>query len=215
MYKNWNDAFLRLRDNLKDDEEYLEGKLLEKGEPMYSLSYEIQFQLDKFFYELVRLSHVKSGEYHYQSEAIYPSQSYNQSRNYESRQFGSEIVFGTTHDQFFIQTTLPAIDCIWQQYDDWWVSLAQLSKEYGLYFYKGVDYQESKNRNISELVKTISEYLVDVDNNKDLGCIFVTWGDIYNVESSIHEGGKVFKLIHKLNQALYRTKYIRTKSKNT
>jgi len=67
---NWNEALLMLRYNLKDNEEYLEGKLLEKGDPMYPFSYEIQYQLDKLFYELVHLSRMKPGEYHYQSEAF-------------------------------------------------------------------------------------------------------------------------------------------------
>lgn len=213
MFAEW-DHFIREWRALEIDwREVTFAEELAGDHPHYSLSYSLQFYLDNIFFEIVEKSKVKSGNYCYMDESIYPYHSYNQSRQYFSRQFTSELVFGTTEDKFYLQTNMPDINCIWQQYDTWWLTLFQLAKDYDFHFYRGVDYEESKSRNISELVKMAGEIVASDVVDDSFGNILVTWGNVYESESSLIDGVNIFKAFHKLNHGLYRTKYIRKKSK--
>lgn len=213
MFTDWDHYIREWRTLDIDWQEVAFAEELTRDHPHYNLSYSLQYYLDSIFFEIVNKSKVKSGDYHYMDECIYPYYSYNQSRQYYSRQFASELAFGTTEDKFYLQTNMPDINCIWQQYDTWWLTLFQLAKNYDFHFYRGVDYEESKSRNISEMVRMAGELVVSEQSDQSFGHVLITWGNVYESESSLDDGVNVFKALHKLNHGLYRTKYIRKKSK--
>lgn len=212
LTNDWHFAIGHWRNSLGEQEVYTDEEL-ETTADLYNPSFDVQLQLDKIFAQLVKLSQVKTGDYSLATEEIFPYKSYNQSRNYESRLFGTELKLGTNADQFFIQSSLSNAENIWAQHDDWWSNLFKLVNEHEFYFYEGIAYQESGKRNVSNLFKRLTEFASEPLAYPDVGWLFITWGNIFDLESSIDEGVKIFKRLHKINHGLYRTKYTRNAQK--